>query len=142
MMEYLRLVKQTMNQFLKAKVVQGDRGQNWHADSLATLASSLTEEVPWLIKVELVAEPSINARVDISVVAIAEPCWKDLIIDFLAKDQVPIDEKEADRIYKVVARYWLSVDRKLYRRSFRGPYLQCLPLSKIDELWTELHEVV
>ena len=98
MMEYLRLVKQTMNQFLKARVVQGARGQNRHADSLATLASSLTEEVPWLIKVELVAEPSINARVGISVVAITESCWMDLIIDFLAEDQVPIDEKEADII--------------------------------------------
>ena len=74
MMEYLQLVKQTMNQFLKAKVVQVARGQNRHADSLATLASSLTEEVPQLIKVELVAEPSIDARVGVLVVAIAEPC--------------------------------------------------------------------
>ena len=74
MMEYLQLVKQTMNQFLKAKVVQVARGQNWHANSLATLASSLTEEVPQLIKVELVAEPSIDARVGVLVVAIAEPC--------------------------------------------------------------------
>ena len=46
MMEYLRLAKQIMNQFLKAKVVKVAKGQNWHADSLATLASSLTEEVP------------------------------------------------------------------------------------------------
>ena len=74
MMEYLQLVKQTMNQFLKAKVVQVARGQNRHANSLATLASSLTEEVPQLIKVELVAEPSIDARVGVLVVAIAEPC--------------------------------------------------------------------
>ena len=74
MMEYLQLVKQTMNQFLKAKVVQVARGQNRHANFLATLASSLTEEVPQLIKVELVAEPSIDARVGVLVVAIAEPC--------------------------------------------------------------------
>ena len=74
MMEYLRLVKQTMNQFLKAKVVLVARGQNQHTDSLATLVSSLTKEVPQLIKVELVAESSIDARVGVSVVAIAEPC--------------------------------------------------------------------
>ena len=61
MMEYLRFIRQIMSQFLKAKVVQVARGQNWHANSLATFVSSLTEEVPWLIKVELVAEPSINA---------------------------------------------------------------------------------
>ena len=62
------------------------RGQNRHANSLATLASSLTEEVPWLIKVELVAKPSINVGVGVSVVAISKLCWMDPIIDFLAED--------------------------------------------------------
>ena len=67
-------------------MVQVARGQNQHADSLVTLASSLTEEVPLLIKVKLVVEPSINTGVDVSVVAISKSCWMDLIIDFLAKD--------------------------------------------------------
>ena len=71
MMEYLRLVKQTMNQFLKVKVVQVAREQNWHVDSLITLTSSLTEEESRLIKVELVAKPSINAKVGVSVMAMA-----------------------------------------------------------------------
>ena len=82
---------------------------------MATLASSLIEEVPWLIKVELVAEPSIDARVGVSMVAIFEPCWMDLIIDFLVENRVPADEKEVDRVRRVAARYWLSADRKLYR---------------------------
>ena len=55
------------------------RGQNRHGDSLATLASSLTKEMPQLIKVEVVAEPSIDARVGVSVVAISELCWMDLL---------------------------------------------------------------
>ena len=55
------------------------RGQNRHGDSLATLASSLIEEMPQLIKVEVVAEPSIDARVGVSVVAISELCWMDLL---------------------------------------------------------------
>ena len=62
------------------------RGQNWHVDSLATLASSLTKEIPRLIKVELVVEPSINAGVGVSLVTTIEPCWMDPIIDILAKD--------------------------------------------------------
>jgi len=123
MMEYLRLVKQTVDQFLNVRVVLVARGQNWHADSLATLASSLTEEVPRLIKVELVAEPSINARVGVSVVTTVELCWMDPIIEFLVEDQVLADEKEADRVRRVAARCWLLVDCRLYRRSFRGPYL-------------------
>ena len=118
------------------------RGQNRHVDSLATLASSLTDEVPWLIKVELVVEPSINVRVGVSVVAISELCWMDPIIDFLAEDQVSDDEKEAGRVRRVTARYWLSADRKLYQRSFGGPYLLCLHPDKVNKLLIELHEGV
>ena len=70
----------------EAKVVQVARGQNRYVDSLATLVSSLIEEVPWLIKVELVAEPSINIRVGVSVVAIFDLCWMDPIIDLLVED--------------------------------------------------------
>ncbi|XP_075665737.1 uncharacterized protein LOC142635476 [Castanea sativa] len=46
------------------EVIQVGKGRNRHANSLATLASSSTEGIPRLIKVELVAEPSINAGFD------------------------------------------------------------------------------
>ena len=64
----------------------------------------MTEEVPRLIKVELVAELSINGRVGILVVTISKLCWMDPIIDFLAEDRVPDDEKEAGKVCRVVAR--------------------------------------
>ena len=87
------------------------------------LASSSTEEIPRLIKVELVVEPSISAEVGVSLVAMVEPCWMDPIINFLAEDHVPDDEKEAEKVHRTSTQYWLSADRKLYRRSFGGPYL-------------------
>ena len=86
MMEYLRLAKQTMDCFLSVKVVQVARGQNWHTDFLATLASSSTEGIPRLIKAELIIEPSISAGIGVSLVAMVEPCWMDPIISFLAED--------------------------------------------------------
>ena len=46
MMEYLQLVKQTMDRFPSIRVVQVVRGQNWHVDFLATLVSSSTEGIP------------------------------------------------------------------------------------------------
>ena len=55
---------------------------------------------------------------------------------------MPKDEKEASRVCRVAAQYWSSVDRKLYRRSFGGPYLQCLRPNKVDELLTKLQEGV
>ena len=80
------------------------RGQNRHVDSLATLASAMTEDVPRIIKVEPITEPSITTVTDIGVAGIsvtavttAEPCWMDSIVEFLAEDHIPDDEKEASR---------------------------------------------
>jgi len=114
MVEYLRLVKQTMDCFLSVKVVQVAKGQNRHADSLATLVASSTEGIPRLIKVELVAEPSISTGVDVSLVATVESCWMDSIINFLSEDHLLDDEKKAEKVRRTVARYWLSTDCKLY----------------------------
>ena len=149
MKEYLRVVKQVMGKFYTTKVVQVAQGQNRHADSLVTLASAMIEDVPWIIKVELITKPSINtvtevgvARISITAVSIAKLCWMDLIVDFLAKDRIPDDEKEASRIHRIASRYWLLADRKLYRRSFGGSYLLCLHPGKVNEVLTELHEGV
>ena len=105
--------------------------------------------MPRLIKVELIAEPSINAvigvdtaGVDIAVISTTGPCWMDSIVDFLAEDHVLEDENEASRIHRVAPRYWLSVDHKLYRRSFGGPYLLCLHPEKVNELLAKLYDGV
>ena len=41
MKEYLQVVKQVMGKFCMVKVTQVARGQNRHANSLATLASAM-----------------------------------------------------------------------------------------------------
>ena len=89
-------------------------------------------------------ELSINTTVGVGVAVISttEPYWMDPIIDFLAENRVSDDEKEANRVRRVTAWYWLSVDRKLYRRSFGEPYLLCLHPKKINELLAKLHDGV
>ena len=149
MKAYLDLVKQAMNGFCTVKVIQVAREQNRHADSLATLASSIAKDIPRLIRVELVPEPSIKAEgnegvsmVEITAVTTLGLSWMDPIIDFLADDWIPDDEKEANKVCRVASRYWLSRDRKHYRRSFGGPYLSCLHPEKVGQLLVELHEGV
>lgn len=66
----------------------------------------------------------------------------DLIIIFLVEDVLPNEAKKAERVQRVVARFWLSRDWRLYRRSFSGPYLLCLHPSQVNDLLTELHEGV
>jgi len=67
----------------------------------------MTEDVPWLIKVELIEEQSIDTPIGVGVAVISstERCWMDLIIDFLVEDRVLNDEKEANRVRRVAARY-------------------------------------
>lgn len=105
MKAYLQAVKQIMNKFCTTKVAQVGRTQNRHADSLATLVSSMTKEVHQLIKVELIREPSISvannvctAGVNVAMILATRPCWMDSIIDFLVEDRVLNDEKEANKI--------------------------------------------
>ena len=129
MKEYLKVTKQIMAKFSTTSVTQVARGKNRHADSLATLALAMTKDIPRQIKVKLIAEPSISAtadwatKVDMAAITIAGSCWMDPIIEFLAEDRRLDDENEANKIRCVASRYWLSANRKLYRRSFGGPYL-------------------
>ena len=65
----------------------------------------MTKDVPQLIKVELITEPSIGTAIDdgvsgvgIIVISTTAPCWMDLIIDFLAEDRILDDKEEANRI--------------------------------------------
>ncbi|XP_023881942.1 uncharacterized protein LOC136065444 [Quercus suber] len=149
MKAYLEQVKQAITNFSMLMVFQVAQTQNRHADSLATLASSVAEEIPRLIKVELVSKPSVKvsngsgtAEIDVTAVITFGPCWMDLIIYFLAEDRLPGDENEGSKIRKMAPRYWLSEDQTLYRRSFGGPYLLCLHPQKVGELLAELHDGV
>ena len=116
-----------MAKFSTTSVTQVARGKNRHANSLATLALAMTEDIPRQIKVELIAEPSISAmanwasKVDVAAITTAGSCWMDPIIEFLAEDRMPDDKSEVNKIRQVASRYWLSADRKFYRRSFGGP---------------------
>ena len=60
MKAYLNVAKQIIDKFGMVKVAQVGRAQNRHADLLAILASSMAENIPRLIKVELIGEPSIG----------------------------------------------------------------------------------
>ena len=131
-----------MSKFQNMRLVQISRGQNRHADSLTMLASSLINEVSRLIKVEVVKKPSIDSKVKVLAITISKPCWMDPIVEFLAENHLPSESKEADKVRRIFAQFWLSKDRRLYRRSFGGPYLLCLHPTKVNKLLAKHHEKV
>ena len=109
MKEYLRVVRQIIGKFCTTNVTQIVRGRNRHADSLATLASAKTEDIPQQIKVELIAEPSISAtadcaaKVNVAAITTTGSCWMDPIIKFLVEDRIPDDESEANKIRRIAS---------------------------------------
>ena len=70
------------------------------------------------------------------------PSWIDSISLFLERDVLPEEKSEADKVQRKAHRFWLSEDRKLYKRSFSGPYLLCVHPKASKSLLEELHEGV
>ena len=66
----------------------------------------------------------------------------DSISLFLEKDILPEEKFEAEKVRRKVPRFWLSEDRKLYKRSFSGPYLLCVHPEALESLLEELHKGV
>ena len=64
----------------------------------------------------------------------------DSISLFLENDVLLEENSEADKVRRKAPRFWLSEDRKLYKRSFSGPYLLCVHPEVSESLLEELHE--
>ena len=116
------------------------RSHNSHADSLATLASSLDDCIPRMIIIELLETSSIEHQTMLVVTSKLGSNWLDPYIAFLSDGSLLMNDKEAKKVRRTSAQFGFSEDKKLYRCSFGGPYLLCLHLSKIAELLAELRE--
>ena len=111
------------------------RSGNAHADSLAMLATSSTQNLSQVILVEDLHRTSATVNmVQINQVR-AGSSWMDSITHFLKEDILPEEKIEADKIRKKATSYWLSEDSKLYRRSFPGPYLLCVHPDQPNYSW-------
>ena len=66
----------------------------------------------------------------------------DPILLFLERDILPEEKSEAEKVRRKAHRFWLFEDRKLYKRSFSGPYLLCVYFKASESLLEKLHEGV
>ena len=66
----------------------------------------------------------------------------DPILLFLERDILPKEKSEAEKVRRKAPRCWMSKDKKLYKRSFSGPYLLCVHPDASESLLEELHEGV
>ena len=61
---------------------------------------------------------------------------------YLERDILPEEKSKAEKLQRKAPRFWLSEDRKLYKRSFSGSYLLCVHPEASESLLEELHEGV
>ena len=64
----------------------------------------------------------------------------DPILKFLESDTLPEEKIEAEKIRRKAPRFWLSEDKKLYKRFFSKLYLLCIHPEMSESLLEELHE--
>ena len=137
---YLNQVKIMQSKFESFSLLHVPRSGNAHADSLAMLATSSTQNLPRIILVEDLRKPStIVNTVQINQVRVGLS-WMDSITQFLKEDILPEEKIEAYKIRRKATSYWLSEDSKLYRHSFSGPYLLCVHPDQAESLLEEMHE--
>ena len=75
------------------------RNENTHADSLATLATSLAQDLSRVILVEDLCKPTEGKREMVHVHQIrVGPNWMDHIVLFLKEDILSKDKSKADKV--------------------------------------------
>uniref|UniRef100_A0A2N9I2W1 Uncharacterized protein n=1 Tax=Fagus sylvatica TaxID=28930 RepID=A0A2N9I2W1_FAGSY len=140
MAAYLLKVQTAMTDFETVRIEQIGRNLNNHADALATLASVLSADFKRFIPIETLTTPSTDQPANYINAITVGPCWMDPYVTYLKEGVLPEQKKEAEIIRRKTARFWLSKDLKLYRRSFSGPYLLCVHPDVIEDLLYEIHE--
>ncbi|XP_058765215.1 uncharacterized protein LOC131638669 [Vicia villosa] len=141
LIEYLTLVKDKMNKFAKAEVKHIPREHNSRADVLSKLASTRKKGGNKSVIQEILSKPSIDKSAQtLPVLAIGDDhCWMTPVYNFLTKDELPTDPKEASVIKRRACSYTI-VENKLYRRGFSIPLLKCVDASQALEILQELQE--
>ena len=141
MQEYLSQVRCIQTKFESFNLSHIPRSGNTHADSLATLATCSTQNLPRVIIVEDLCTPTPTKKELLQIHQIhLGSSWMDPILLFLERDILPKEKVEAEKIRRKAHRFWLSEDKRLYKRSFSGPYLLCVHPEILESFLEELYE--
>ena len=143
MQEYLCQIRSIQAKFDVFDLSHIPRDRNIHAYSLATLTTSSVQDLPRVILVEDLCTPtSLHQGMPWIHQIKLGSSWMDSISLFLEKDILPEEKSKTKKVRRKAPRFWLSENRKLYKRSFFGPYLLCVHPEASESLLEEPHEGV
>ncbi|KAI5413155.1 hypothetical protein KIW84_057670 [Lathyrus oleraceus] len=89
---------------------------------------------------EILPRPSINKLpppLEVNAIGDAH-CWMTPIYNYLTRDELPTDPKEATTVKRRACSYVL-LEGKLYRRGFSIPLLKCVEEEKVPDILGEIH---
>ena len=143
MQEYLSQVRHIQTKFEFFDLSYIPRNENTHANSLATLTTSSTQDLSQVILVEdlCTLTPIKRDLLQVHQIKLGLSSM-DAILLFLENDILPKEKSKAEKVRRKAPQFWMSEDRKLYKRSFSGPYLLCVHPDASKSLLEELHEGV
>ena len=111
MQEYLNQIRHLRTGFESFALLQIPRNRNTHANSFATLTTSLTQDLPRVILVEDLCKPTEKRREMIHIHQIrVRPNWMDSIVLFLKEDILLEGKSEANKVRRKAPWFWLSED--------------------------------
>ena len=106
MQEYLNQVRHLQSRFESFNLLYIPRSGNTHIDFLATLATSSTQGLPWVILVEDLCKPTKMKREMVRIHQIrVRLSWMDSIVIFLREDILPEEKSEADKVRRKAPRF-------------------------------------
>ena len=109
MQEYLNQVRHLELGFESFNLLQIPRSGITHADSLATLATSLAQSLPRVILVEDLCKPTEGKKEMVYVHQVrVGPSWMDPIVLFLKEDILLEEKSEAKKVRRNAPQFWLS----------------------------------
>ncbi|XP_073121764.1 uncharacterized protein [Henckelia pumila] len=138
MLGYLTQLNELLSRLDSYDLKQIPRVENESADRLAKLASSLANidnrKITFLTYGK---EKTDGSDVTIFCADSEEPSWKDEIIDYLMRGNIPTNQVEARKLRVRAARFTI-IDGELYKRGFSSPYLKCLTPAKVNYVLREI----
>ncbi|GJW87972.1 reverse transcriptase domain-containing protein [Tanacetum coccineum] len=122
MIQYLDKTKSLIQGFDRFTIRQVPRGDNKKADALSKIASTSFAHLSKQVLVEILKNKSISEMEISTVIEEHDPMWMTPIIEFISKDTLPHEQKDARRIRRTAQRFKLR-NGVLYRRiDIAGPF--------------------
>ena len=99
MQEYLNQARHLQSRFDSFSLHQIPRSRKMHANSLATLTTSLAQSLPWVILVKNLCKSTEMKREMVQIHQLrVGPSWMDPIVLFLKDDILPEEKREANKV--------------------------------------------